>query len=76
MDFFDTGKGFPEVKVENDKIIFEAMNIKENMYLTGRVLFPKELLISSAKTVNKDGLAEIIEKEENKRVNYEKKLEN
>ncbi|MBS5822544.1 MAG: DUF2207 domain-containing protein [Clostridium argentinense] len=73
--FFDTGKGFPEVKVENDKIIFEAMNIKENMYLTGRVLFPKELLISSAKTVNKDGLAEIIEKEENKRVNYEKKLE-
>lgn len=73
--FFDTGKGFPEAKIENDKIIFETMNIKENMYLTGRVLFPKELLISSAKTMNKDRLAEIVKKEENKRINYEKKLE-
>lgn len=73
--FFDTGKGFPEAKIENNKIIFEAVNIKENMYLTGRVLFPKDILISSAKTENKDGFTEIIQKEENKRMSYEKKLE-
>lgn len=73
--FFDTGDGFPKAKIENNKIIFEAINIKENMYLTGRVLFPKDILISSAKTENKDGLAKILQKEENKRMSYEKKLE-
>ncbi|ARC84108.1 hypothetical protein U732_629 [Clostridium argentinense CDC 2741] len=73
--FFDTGDGFPKAKIENNKIIFEATDIKKDMYLTGRVLFPKDILISSAKTEDKDGLAEILQKEERKRLGYEKKEE-
>lgn len=73
--FFDTGDGFPKAKIENNKIIFEATDIKKDMYLTGRVLFPKDILISSTKTEDKDGLAEILQKEERKRLGYEKKLE-
>ncbi|WP_454052969.1 DUF2207 family protein [Clostridium sp. Marseille-Q7071] len=73
--FFDTGDGFPTAKIENNKIIFEATDIKKDMYLTGRVLFPKDILISSTKTENKDGLAEILQKEERKRLDYEKKVE-
>lgn len=73
--FFDTGDGFPKAKIENNKIIFEATDIKKDMYLTGRVLFPKEILISSTKTENKDGLTEILQKEERKRLDYEKKVE-
>ncbi len=73
--FFDTGDGFPKTKIENNKIIFEATDIKKDMYLTGRVLFPKNILISSTKTEDKDGLAEILQKEERKRLGYEKKVE-
>lgn len=73
--FFDTGDGFPKAKIENNKIIFEATDIKKDMYLTGRVLFPKDILISSTKTEDKDGLAEILQKEERKRLGYEKKVE-
>lgn len=73
--FFDTGDGFPKGKIENNKIIFEATDIKKDMYLTGRVLFPKDILISSTKTEDKDGLAEILQKEERKRLDYEKKVE-
>ncbi|WP_291561574.1 MULTISPECIES: DUF2207 domain-containing protein [unclassified Clostridium] len=73
--FFDTGDGFPTAKIENNKIIFEATDIKKDMYLTGRVLFPKDILISSTKTENKDGLTEILQKEERKRLDYEKRVE-
>jgi len=73
--FFDTGDGFPKAKIENNKIIFEATDIKKDMYLTGRVLFPKDILISSTKTEDKDGLTEILQKEERKRLGYEKKVE-